>query len=219
MYAEAVAQPGGRFLVAWSGNGPGDGDGVFMQRYGLATTEAGGTATFQIVLETAPTADVTIPISVSDGSEGIVSMGSVTFTNLDWNVPKLVTITGLQDYVNDGDQEYQIVLGPATSGDTNFNGLNPEDITVINREVPNTAPINTVPGPQSTAEDTNLVFSVANGNAISISDADAGSNVVNVLLSATNGTITLNGTTGLSFISGDGTADCAHQRDRNACRH
>jgi Ca2+-binding RTX toxin-like protein len=36
----------------------------------------------------------------------------------------------------------------------------------------NQAPINTVPGPQSTDEDVALVFTAANGNAISISDAD-----------------------------------------------
>ena len=156
LYPEVVAQPDGRFIVAWSGNGPGDADGVFMQRYGLATTETGGTATFQIVLEAAPTSDVTIAISVSSGSEASVSAGSVTFTNLDWNVPKVITITGLQDYINDGDQVYQIVLGPAASSDSNFNGLDAEDLTVINLEVPNTTPVNSVPGDQSVNEDTDL---------------------------------------------------------------
>ncbi|MBT0960381.1 DUF4347 domain-containing protein, partial [Denitromonas iodatirespirans] len=69
------------------------------------------------------------------------------------------------------------------------------------------APVNTVPGAQSTNEDTALVFSVGNGNAISVSDPDAGGNPVEVSLSVTHGALTLAGTTGLSFISGDGTAD------------
>src|SRR6185369_10255112 len=38
----------------------------------------------------------------------------------------------------------------------------------------NDAPVNTVPGAQSTNEDTNLVFSLANGNRVSIGDVDAG---------------------------------------------
>src|SRR6185436_11451872 len=71
----------------------------------------------------------------------------------------------------------------------------------------NDAPVNTVPGAQSTNEDTNLVFSSGNGNLISISDVDAGASSVHVTLTATNGTLTLSGITGLSFTTGDGTAD------------
>jgi Domain of unknown function (DUF4347)/Cadherin domain/Bacterial cadherin-like domain len=206
-YPEVVSQPGGGFIVAWSGNGPGDADGVFFQRYGLTTTEAGGTATFSVVLEAAPTGDVVIPISVPDATEGSVVVGSLTFTTANWNIAQIVTVTGVQDYSNDGNTLYTVVMGSATSSDANFSGLNPADVSVTNLEVPNVAPVNAVPGDQSTDEDTVLVFSAANGNAISISDADAGSGIVNVLLAATNGTITLNGTAGLSFISGDGTGD------------
>ena len=69
------------------------------------------------------------------------------------------------------------------------------------------APVNTVPGAQSTNEDTTKVFSVANGNAISISDSDAGTTSNEITLTVTNGTLTLAGTTGLTFVAGDGTAD------------
>src|SRR5439155_16546949 len=71
----------------------------------------------------------------------------------------------------------------------------------------NDAPVNSVPGAQSTNEDTNLAFSSGNGNLISISDVDAGSSSVQVTLTATNGTLTLSGTSGLTFSAGDGTAD------------
>ena len=40
---------------------------------GLVTTEAGGTATFTVKLNTAPTADVTIGLTSSDLTEGTVS--------------------------------------------------------------------------------------------------------------------------------------------------
>ncbi len=80
--------------------------------------------------------------------------------------------------------------------------------TITNEDVaPNTAPVNTVPGAQTTNENTALVFSSGNGNAISISDADAGTAQVRVTLAATNGTLTLAGTIGLAFSTGDGTAD------------
>ena len=39
---------------------------------GLLTTEAGGTATFTVVLTTQPTANVTIGLSTSDATEGTV---------------------------------------------------------------------------------------------------------------------------------------------------
>jgi hypothetical protein len=71
----------------------------------------------------------------------------------------------------------------------------------------NDAPVNTVPGPQSTNEDTAKVFSGANSNQISVADVDAGANSIKITLTATNGTITLATTAGLVFITGDGTAD------------
>ncbi|MGB5297122.1 MAG: hypothetical protein WBN48_00155, partial [Thiogranum sp.] len=72
---------------------------------------------------------------------------------------------------------------------------------------PNSSPVNTVPATQNTAIDTAVVFSTANGNVISVTDADDGS--VEISLSATDGTLTLSGTTGLTFSTGDGSADAS----------
>jgi uncharacterized repeat protein (TIGR01451 family) len=66
-----------------------------------------------------------------------------------------------------------------------------------------------VPGPQRTNRDTPLAFYAANGNLIAVADADAGTNPVQVTLTAVNGTLTLSRTTGLTFTSGDGSADAA----------
>ncbi len=71
----------------------------------------------------------------------------------------------------------------------------------------NDAPVNSLPPAQSVDQDSVLVFSSGNGNQISISDVDAGSGNVRVTLTATNGLISLGGTTGLSFTAGDGTSD------------
>ena len=69
------------------------------------------------------------------------------------------------------------------------------------------APVNTVPSAQTTNEDTAKVFSSGNGNQISIADSDAGGANNEVTLSVTNGTLTLAGTTGLTFTVGTGTAN------------
>jgi Subtilase family/Bacterial Ig domain len=71
----------------------------------------------------------------------------------------------------------------------------------------NQPPVNTVPGTQSVLEDGSLTFSSANSNQVSISDPDAGNNQVEVALTGTDGLLSLNGTTGLSFSAGDGTGD------------
>ena len=76
--------------------------------------------------------------------------------------------------------------------------------TVMMSEVDD-APTNTVPVAQSTDEDTILTFSSGGGNAISISDVDAGGGDMAVTLNATNGTLTLSGIAGLAFTTGDGT--------------
>ncbi|WP_354685131.1 VCBS domain-containing protein [Cupriavidus necator] len=69
----------------------------------------------------------------------------------------------------------------------------------------NDAVVNAVPAAQVAIEDTPVVFSSANGNAFSISDVDNGSHTVT--LTASGGTITLNGIAGLQFLAGDGSAD------------
>ena len=69
----------------------------------------------------------------------------------------------------------------------------------------NDAPVNHVPGSQNATQNTTLTF--IGGNQISISDIDAGANSVRTTLTATNGTISLSGTAGLSFSAGDGTSD------------
>jgi Ca2+-binding RTX toxin-like protein len=87
--------------------------------------------------------------------------------------------------VNDGDADSNVATTAVTVTDLND------------------APVNTVPGAQNGTEDTNLVF--ANSNAITVADADSGT--LTVTLTVANGRLTLSGTTGLTFTTGDGTGD------------
>jgi VCBS repeat-containing protein len=77
----------------------------------------------------------------------------------------------------------------------------------LNISAVNDAPVNLVPAAPQRADAAPLIFSVANANAISVTDVDAGNKPVMVNLSSTNGTLTLKTTDGLSFSAGDGTAD------------
>lgn len=82
------------------------------------------------------------------------------------------------------------------------NNLFPRMFTITVNAV-NDAPVNTVPGPQTTTQNTSLNF----GSTISVADVDANINPVEVQLGVSNGTLTLSTTNGLTFTNGgNGTA-------------
>ncbi|HEU0036437.1 MAG TPA: Calx-beta domain-containing protein [Kofleriaceae bacterium] len=99
---------------------------------GLQTTESGGTATFTVVLASEPSADVTITLASSDAGEGTVAPTTLTFTPANWDAEQVVTVTGVDDGLDDGDQSYTIVLAAATSTDAGYNGIDPDDVSVTN---------------------------------------------------------------------------------------
>ena len=86
------------------------------------TTEAGQTATFTVKLATQPTQDVKVGVSSSNTAEGTVDASSLTFTTANWNTPQTITITGVDDFIDDGDIAYQIDLA-STSTDSKYNSL------------------------------------------------------------------------------------------------
>jgi hypothetical protein len=99
---------------------------------GLTTTEAGGTDTFTVVLDTEPTDTVTIDVSSDDATEGTVDKATLTFTTSNWATPQSVTITGQDDAVNDGNIGYTIDTAAATGGD--YTGLDADDVSVTNSD-------------------------------------------------------------------------------------
>jgi hypothetical protein len=119
-----------------------------------------------------------------------IDAGNLTYTTAGNDVSPVTLEVSINDLGNTG------AGGPKVSATSNV---------TLNVTPVNDAPVNTVPGAQSTNEDTSLVFSSANGNQVSVADVDAGT--LEVTLTATQGTISLAGTAGLTFSAGDGTAD------------
>ena len=54
---------------------------------------------------------------------------TLTFNAANWNLPQTVTVTGVDDFVVDGDQPFTIVLGNALSADGNYNGKTPAKVS------------------------------------------------------------------------------------------
>jgi uncharacterized repeat protein (TIGR01451 family) len=145
-YAVTVAsQPGGQTcsVTAATGTATGNVGNVQVQcrnnpgitvepGSGLVTTEAGGTASFSVVLTSAPAAEVVIGLSSSDHSEGTVAPDLLSFSAANWNVPQEVMVTGVDDFVVDGDIAYSIVTAPAISADPDYNGRDASDVALIN---------------------------------------------------------------------------------------
>ena len=134
------------------------------------TTEAGGTATFTVKLSVQPTANVTIGVSSSDTTEGTVSPSLLTFTSANWNANQTVTVTGVNDSLDDGNQSYTVVLAAASSSDSGYSGLNPNDVSVTNTDLAPTVLYETT---TPTRSGNNIVYSQDNSTSYSDSDLQA----------------------------------------------
>jgi hypothetical protein len=114
-----------------------DDDSAFvnvLQPTQVETGEAPGSpeVTFTVVLTSAPTSSVTIPLSSTHPSEGIIispASAELVFDDSNWNQPQTVTVQGVQDEGDpDGNAMYTIELGMVESGDGNYNGQDPDDV-------------------------------------------------------------------------------------------
>ena len=86
------------------------------------------------------------------------------------------------------------------------NGTTETATVTVTIGLPNYAPTVTTPvGPVFGSEDTPVVFGMANGNSISVDDLNG--DVLTVTLQTDHGDLTLSRTTGLTFLTGDGTED------------
>ncbi len=131
----------------------------------LLTDESGATATFTLVLNTQPSAPVTIGLSSSMPSEGTVSPASLTFTKDNWNGPQTVTVKGVDDKIQDGNAQYFIRTGAAVSDDKGYSGLDPDDITVTNRDNDSAGVVITFAGGIDPLNNKQLVTSESGDNA------------------------------------------------------
>ncbi|MGK5093365.1 hypothetical protein WDW89_15315, partial [Deltaproteobacteria bacterium TL4] len=87
---------------------------------------------FTVRLNSQPIANVTVGVNSSDPTEGKVSPALLTFTPDDWNGLHTVTVTGVNDDVQDEDQSFTIVLASTISEDQDYAGKTLEKIDLIN---------------------------------------------------------------------------------------
>src|SRR6185369_3269552 len=98
----------------------------------LQTSEKAVKATFSVALNSLPTDDVTFTLTSLDLTEGTVSPPTLKFTSTNGKTAQMVTVTGVNDDLADGDQQYAVRLSNGASSDPNYNGKFGLDLPFIN---------------------------------------------------------------------------------------
>jgi VCBS repeat-containing protein len=144
---------------------------------GLVTSETGDSASYSVSLSSQPTASVSFQLGSRDTTEGTASPGNLTFTPENWSAPQVVTVTGVDDPVDDGDIAYRITYSRATSADPAYNGLRPAHVSLTNLD--NDEPVAASDDSYRTGEDQPLHVAAPGvlGN-----DSSVGNTVLSTLL-------------------------------------
>ncbi len=176
----------------------GQGNVVVNPTSGLVTTEDAGTAQFTVVLDSAPSADVTVGISSNNPAEGTVAPMSVTFNSVNFADAQTITVTGVDDAAApsvDGPINYSIVTAAATSTDRAFAGVDPSDVMVTNNDndvVPDITQFTTSAAQVAFAGSVTLTWA-SDADACTAGGANAGGQWAGAL--AASGNVTLNNLT------------------------
>ena len=98
----------------------------------------GGSGTYTVVLESEPTAPVTVGVSVAGDPDVTISAPSLEFGADDWHEPQTVTVRAAEDA--DADDDAATVSHAVSGGDYGANGVTADPVTVFvtDDEVPST---------------------------------------------------------------------------------
>ncbi len=141
---------------------------------GVSVTEAAGadhTDTYTVVLDTMPSASVVITIESGYTAAVIVSPASLRFTTTNWNTAQTVTVTGVDNKVDQSNRSVTTITHTATSDDNNYNEISIATITatVVDDAPPAPATMPTVTitgGPSPITEGAAAVFTVSRSGPV-----------------------------------------------------
>ena len=106
-----------------------DGTGVSVSRTTLTVTEEDTTGGgYTVVLNTRPTANVTLTVAGHAGSDVTPSLATLTFTPMNWDTAQTVTVTAGNDA--DTADDTVSLTHSAASSDSNYNGITIAGVTV-----------------------------------------------------------------------------------------
>ncbi len=104
------------------------------------TNENATSISFTVVLDKQPTTNVSLNVTSDNTNEIISNISNLVFTNSDWNIPKTITLTGVDDSDIDGEVPVKVTIAVEdTSSDNDYHGIN--RIVVITNEDNELSPI------------------------------------------------------------------------------
>jgi len=129
--------------------------------------ESGSTDTFTVVLTAQPASDVVISVTSGDTGEATVDKAELTFTNGNWNSAQTVTVTGINDDLDDGNISATITLAvvDASSADA-FDNVANQTVSAVN------------------ADNDTAGFTIAHTDGATIVTEDAGTDTFSLVLNA-----------------------------------
>ena len=130
---------------------------------GVVVSEAGGTAQYTVQLTSEPTGNVTVTPSVT--GPATVS-GAMTFTTGNWNVTQTVTVTGVDDDVdNPGNQRTATITHAVSAAGSDYNGLTALAVTVTVTDDEGPVPSVSITARTSVTEGQPIVFTITGDQA------------------------------------------------------
>lgn len=93
--------------------------------------EVSGTDTVLVTLDAQPTSSVALSVSVS-GTSATASPLRLDFTPDDWDEPRVVLVSGVDDPAVDGDETSELVVAvDAAASDSAFHGIPPKALQIV----------------------------------------------------------------------------------------
>ena len=126
--------------------------GVMLSEATRTVGEAGGTATWTVVLDSEPTHSVTVMVTSGDGTvvkvdgpdagTAFTNSDTVSFNAGNWDNPQTVTVEGQDDDMdNTNDVRTATISHGASSINPKYAITNAGSVTVTGDDVPNSAPV------------------------------------------------------------------------------
>ena len=126
--------------------------GIVPNTSSISVSETGTTDSFTLKLKSEPTANVILSINSSNTAEGTVSPSSLLFSRNNWNTSQAVTVTGVDDYYDNGSTLFSIIIGSPKTSDTNYSAKPSSTINATNVDN-DTAGITIIASDNQTGED------------------------------------------------------------------
>ena len=126
--------------------------GIEPSTSSISVSETGSNASFTLKPKSEPTANVVLSISSSNTAEGVVSPSSLLFSRNNWSTFQAVTVTGVDDYYDNGSTSFSIIVGSPTTSDTNYSAKPSSTINATNVDN-DTAGITIIASDNQTGED------------------------------------------------------------------